>query len=239
MPNIPTNRSPKFPYFLILSVVASIAGSVFNVTFISVPAIAKANPVGSQIESPTKTQIKNRTGNQVEKLARLSDGEQQERLFLIQTINQFLRDRNFKDAEENARKFITKFPKDAFGSYQLGNVLFAQNKPEEAIKSYQQAIALKPEYALAYNATGEVYASQYRWQEAINEYNKALNINPNYAQALTNLAQALWEQGKREEAIASLEKVVNLFKSQNQPDKAERIERILRDLRRTDDPSIS
>lgn len=177
--------------------------------------------------------------NRIDQIARLSDREQQERLILIQTINQLLRDRNLTGAEENARKFTTKFPKDAFGYFQLGNVLFRQDKAEDAIKAYQQAIVLNPEYALAYNATGEVYTSQYRWQDAANAYNQALKINPEYAQALANLAQALWEQGKRAEAIASLEKVVSLFKSQNQTDKAERIERILRDLKRTDDPAIS
>ncbi|NWF59097.1 MAG: tetratricopeptide repeat protein [Fischerella sp.] len=168
-----------------------------------------------------------------------SDSQSQERSQLVQTANTLFSQGDLTGAEENLRKLIKKYPKDAFGHYQLGNVLFRQDKKEDAIKAYQEAIRIDSKYALAHNAIGIVFADQERWEEAIVEYNKALAINPNYGDALTNLAQALWIQGKRNEAIASLEKALNIFKEQNRPQKVERIEKILREMKTGDDPTVS
>jgi tetratricopeptide (TPR) repeat protein len=184
-------------------------------------------------------QVRKHTQEQI--LTQLSDGDsgQQERSQLIRTANTLFNQGDLAGAEENLRQLIKKYPKDAFGYYQLGNVLFRQERKDEAIKQYQEAIRLDSKYALAHNGIGLVFASQEKWQEAIAEYNKALAINPNYGDALTNLAQALWEVGKRDEAIASLEKALSAFKAQNKPQKVERIQQILRQLKPNDDPSVS
>jgi tetratricopeptide (TPR) repeat protein len=86
---------------------------------------------------------------------------------------------------------------------------------------------------------GIALASQGRLQEAIAEYQKALAINPEYADALASLGQALWQQGNRDQALASLEKAANIFKAQNRPDKASRVEQLLQQLKANDDPSVS
>ncbi|WP_315791483.1 tetratricopeptide repeat protein [Fischerella sp. JS2] len=191
----------------------------------------------AQIRNPGTT--KQHTQEQL--LAQFSDGNsgQQERSQLIRTANTLFSQGDLAGAEDNLRKFIKKYPKDAFGYYQLGNVLFRQERKDEAIKQYQEAIRLDSKYALAHNGIGLVFASQEQWEAAIAEYNKALAINPNYGDALTNLAQALWEVGKREEAIASLEKALSAFKAQNKPRQVERIQEILRQLKPNDDPSVS
>lgn len=176
---------------------------------------------------------------QPQRLAQLGDREQQERSRLIQEANVLYSQGNFTGAEENLRKLIKKFPKDAFGYYQLGNVLYQQGKAEEAITQYKEAIRLNSRYALAHNGMGIALASQGRLQEAIAEYQKALKINPEYADALASLGQALWQQGNRNEALASLEKAVNIFKAQDRPDKANRVEQLLQQLKANDDPSVS
>lgn len=176
---------------------------------------------------------------QPQRLAQLGDREQLERSRLIQEANVLYSQGNFTGAEENLRKLIKKFPKDAFGYYQLGNVLYQQRKAEEAITQYKEAIRLNSRYALAHNGMGIALASQGRLQEAIAEYQKALKINPEYADALASLGQALWQQGNRDQALASLEKAANIFKAQNRPDKANRVEQLLQQLKTTDDPSVS
>ncbi len=124
------------------------------------------------------------------KIAQLSDTdtEQTNRSQLIQQANGLYNDGNLKAAEESFRKFLKKYPEDAFGHFQLGNILLDQKKSEEAISAYQEAIRLKPQYALAYNAIGIAYASQSHWEDAIAQYQKALEINPSYGDALTNFA---------------------------------------------------
>ncbi|MBE9037531.1 tetratricopeptide repeat protein [aff. Roholtiella sp. LEGE 12411] len=177
---------------------------------------------------------------QPQKLAQFSGAEQPaERSQLIQQANALYNQGDFKGAEENLRKFLKKFPEDAFGHFQLGNVLFRQNQPEAAVSAYREAIRIRSQYALAYNAIGMVYASQSRWTEAITEYQKALEINPSYGEALTNVALVLWQTNKRDEALSSLEKALNIFKAQNRNEKVNQVERILREIKTADDPSLS
>jgi tetratricopeptide (TPR) repeat protein len=86
---------------------------------------------------------------------------------------------------------------------------------------------------------GVAYATQGRWDEAITAYRKALEINSSYGDAMTNLGQALWQVNKRDEAVASLEKALNIFKTQSRNEKVYQIERILKQIRSADDPSLS
>ncbi|MEH2063750.1 MAG: tetratricopeptide repeat protein [Nostoc sp.] len=176
---------------------------------------------------------------QPQKIAQFSGTDSPERSQLLQQANALYNQGDFKGAEENLRTFIKKFPEDAFGHFQLGNALFEQKKSEEAISAYREAIRLQPKYALAYNAIGMAYASQSSWQEAITEYKKALEINPNYGEALTNFALALWQTNKKDEALSSLEKAINIFKAQKRGEKVNQVERILREIKTSDDPSVS
>lgn len=176
---------------------------------------------------------------QPQKLAQLSDNEQTERSQLLQQANALYNQGDLKAAEENFRKFLKKFPEDAFGHFQLGNVLFYQKKPEEAISAYREAIRFKSQYALAYNAVGMVYASQSRWEDALTEYQKALEINPNYGDALTNSALVLWQTNKKDKAVSSLEKALAIFKSQNRNEKANQVQQILQQIKTSDSPNLS
>jgi tetratricopeptide (TPR) repeat protein len=194
---------------------------------LAVPAKTSLHSLGQAVE------------RQPQKLAQFSDTGSSERSQMLQQANSLFNQGDLTGAEENFRKLIKKFPDDAFGHFQLGNVLFRQKKPEEAISAYQEAIRLKSKYALAYNAIGMVYASQSRWEEAMTEYKKALEINPNYGEALTNFALVLWQTNKKDEALSSLEKALNIFKQQNRGEKVNQVERILKEIKTADDPSVS
>ncbi|MEH1903719.1 MAG: tetratricopeptide repeat protein [Nostoc sp.] len=189
---------------------------------------------GISVHSPEQS-----VERQPQKLAQLSNTDTPERSQLLQQANALYNQGDLTGAEDNLRKFIKKSPEDPFAHFQLGNVLFRQNKSEEAISSYREAIRLQPKYGIAYNAIGMVYASQSRWEEAITEYQKALEINPNYGEALTNFALALWQTNKRDEALSSLEKALNIFKAQNRGEKVKQVERILREIKTGDQPSLS
>jgi tetratricopeptide (TPR) repeat protein len=176
---------------------------------------------------------------QPQKLAQFSQTNQPERSQLLQQAQTLYEQENWTGAEENLRKYTKKFPQDAFGHFQLGNVLVRQGKSEAAISSYQEAIRFQSKYALAYNAIGAVYASQNRWEEAITEYQKALEINPDYGDALANLGEALWQTNKPDEAKASLEKALNVFKAQSRNQKVYQVERMLQQMKSSDDPGVS
>ncbi len=172
-------------------------------------------------------------------VAQLSEREQAERTQLIQTVNSQMNEGNLNGAEENLRQLVKKFPKDAFGHYQLGNLFLRQEKAEDAINSFQEATRLNPRYALAYNGMGVGYASQEKWDDAITQFRKALEINPEYGDALMFLGQVLMQVNKRDEGIASLNKALNIFKQQNRNERVKRIEEMLRKIKQSDDPSVS
>ena len=62
-----------------------------------------------------------------------------------------------------------------------------QGKLEEAIEAYNKALAIKPDYAEAYNNMGNALKEQGKLEEAIEAYNKALAIKPDYADAYYNM----------------------------------------------------
>ncbi|QFS44079.1 tetratricopeptide repeat protein [Nostoc sphaeroides] len=215
--------------------VQSFSGMTLSIiTVIGLSPLALAVPAKVSLHSPGQS-----VQRQPQKLAQFSDTGPSERSQMLQQANALFNQGELTGAEENLRKFVKQFPDDAFGHFQLGNVLFRQKKPQEAISSYQEAIRLQPKYALAHNAMGIVYASQSRWEEAITQYKKALEINPNYGEGLTNFALALWQTNKKDEALSSLEKALKVFKEQNRGEKVNQVERILREIKTADDPSVS
>ncbi|MEA5513746.1 tetratricopeptide repeat protein [Nodularia sp. UHCC 0506] len=203
------------------------------ITTIALSPLVLAHSGKVSVNSPA------RVNSRVEKLAQFGGSQQEERSQLMQQAKTLSSQGDFTGAEENLRKLIKKFPRYAFGHFELGNVLFRQNKAEEAINAYREAIRFNSNHALAYNGIGLVYASQNRWEEAITAYQKALEINPNYGDALANSAVALLQNNQRSEGIASLEKALAVFKSQNRNERVFQIERILQQIKTADDPSIS
>ena len=71
----------------------------------------------------------------------------------------------------------------------MGVTLQEQGKLEEAIEAYNKALAIKPDYAEAYNNMGVTLKEQGKLEEAIEAYNKALAIKPDYAEAARNLVK--------------------------------------------------
>ena len=68
----------------------------------------------------------------------------------------------------------------------MGSALQEQGKLEEAIEAYNNALAIKPDYAEAYNNMGNVLQEQGKLKEAVEAYNKALAINPDHDDAIEN-----------------------------------------------------
>ena len=59
---------------------------------------------------------------------------------------------------------------------------------EEAVDSYNQAIALKPDLAEAYSNLGNMLQELGRLEEAIDSYNQAIALKPDYTEAMINLS---------------------------------------------------
>ena len=76
--------------------------------------------------------------------------------------------------------------------------------------SYDKAIALKPDYANAYNNRGNALNALKRHDEAIASFDKAIALKPEFAEAHNNRANALYALKRLEEAIANYDKAITL-----------------------------
>ena len=96
-----------------------------------------------------------------------------------------------------------------------GNNSYAQGRYEEAIASYDQAIEIQPDYALAWYNRGVALEKLEKYEDAIASYDQAIKFQPDYAFAWHNRGNALQELGKYEDAIASYDQAIKI-----QPDDA-------------------
>ena len=105
---------------------------------------------------------------------------------------------------------VAKAPESARAHYNLGVVLVKAGRIDEAMRQYQAALELDPNYADAYNNIGWVLADGGKFDEAITRYQKALKIAPNLVKARNNLGIALAACGRVDEAIAEYHKVLEI-----------------------------
>ncbi len=101
----------------------------------------------------------------------------------------------------------------------------------------RQAIALKPDYAEAFNNRGIVLQDLKRLDDALASYDKAITLKPDYADAFYNRGNALQELKRLDDALASYDKAIAL-----KPDYAEAFYNrgnALQELKRLDDALAS
>ena len=99
---------------------------------------------------------------------------------------------NYTEAEENYRKSIEVEP-TVNGEYNLGNSIYMQERFEEAISHYENAVRLakdKETKADAFYNLGNSYLNAGKLEEGINSYINTLKINPKDDDAKHNLTLA-------------------------------------------------
>ncbi|MGA2788618.1 MAG: tetratricopeptide repeat protein, partial [Verrucomicrobiota bacterium] len=94
--------------------------------------------------------------------------------------------------------------------------LAAQGRPAEAIKHYQMALEINPDYSDANYNLGTVFLKQGRMDEAMALFQKTIQLKPDFADAHNNLANILAKKGQIAEAVAQYRKAIDL-----KPDYAE------------------
>jgi len=80
----------------------------------------------------------------------------------------------------------------------------------DAIKEFEKAIILNPNYVEAINNMGVTYAEIYEYNKSIEYYDKSLKINSNNLNALINKSYALIKINKFTEALEICEKITRI-----------------------------
>ena len=77
-------------------------------------------------------------------------------------------------------------------------------------QDFEQAIALKPDHAYAYNSRGTIYHLKKNYDLAMMDYDQAIAIKPDYAAAYYFRAAIYNQQGDIEQARANYTKAKSL-----------------------------
>lgn len=101
-------------------------------------------------------------------------------------------------------------PNNAFVWNNRGIALNALKRLDEAVVSYDRALALRPDYAEAHCNRGNTLQMLKRFDEAVTSYDRAISLQPNYAEAFCNRAVGLHTLGRFEQALVSYDRALAL-----------------------------
>jgi tetratricopeptide (TPR) repeat protein len=113
-------------------------------------------------------------------------------------------------AERLYRRLIELDRGDAAVPYNLGNVLDAQGRGDQAVVAYYEALRRDPTFAEAWFNLGVMAERDRRMAQALAHYRAAVSTRPNFADAVFNLALLLTEHDGYDEALPLWEKLVSL-----------------------------
>ncbi|MDH5747856.1 MAG: tetratricopeptide repeat protein [Rhodospirillales bacterium] len=105
---------------------------------------------------------------------------------------------------------LEKDPANIRACGNLGVVLEAEGRLDEAEAAYQQALRIDPYYTESLFNLGNVLLAQGRYIEAEAAYARAVETNPAHAQAYNNLGLALREQGRASESVTALRRALEI-----------------------------
>ncbi len=92
----------------------------------------------------------------------------------------------------------------------IGIAYHQMQQLDNARKSYEQAIRVKPDYAEAINNLGTVYYARKSFGRAVRYYKRALKYAPNSASIYSNLGTAYFAQKKYKEAMETYQTALKL-----------------------------
>jgi len=104
------------------------------------------------------------------------------------------------DAEVNFKKGLEKAPKNYTAHFNLGDAYYKQKKYDDAIKSYQQALAegkTNVEKANVYHNIGNALLKDKKIDKSIDAYKQALKLNPDDPSTKYNLSYALKQKNDK------------------------------------------
>jgi Flp pilus assembly protein TadD len=121
---------------------------------------------------------------------------------------------DYPDADKWLTKMLEWTPNDAEGWYLLGRTKYNENRFDESVQAFQQALKLDPKNVKAEDNLGLAYAGLGRTEDSIVSYHAAMDWQKEAPEKnpgpFINLASLLLDQNRSEEAIAFLRQAIEL-----------------------------
>ena len=105
---------------------------------------------------------------------------------------------------------VRKRPGNVRALNDLGNALDSLGRNSEALATYDKALQLKPDYAVAIYNKAELLLRMGQTEAALDLFDQALRIAPDYFKALRGKADALVKAGKGDAAVALYQQALKL-----------------------------
>ena len=101
-------------------------------------------------------------------------------------------------------------PKEAHAAFEKGRKAGSEKKFDEAVKELNKAVAIYPQYAIAWSLLGEIHRLQNQFEPAKKEYAHALSSDPKFVSPYFGLAAMAVVEGKWAEAARLTDQLVQL-----------------------------
>ncbi len=111
------------------------------------------------------------------------------------------------DAYQNALKINPAVPELQFN---MGAMLYALNRWDDAIIHYKKALDINPNFTEAFFNMGTAYQAQALFEKAIESYGEALKLQPGFYEAVGNIGTIKQLQGDLDSAIKYFEKALSI-----------------------------
>ena len=98
----------------------------------------------------------------------------------------------------------------AVSQYQIGITFWRMGRSQDAIRYFERALRIKPDYAQAHCDLGTALQREGRIEDAIRHFEQALRLRPDRAVLQYDLAGALMQAGRPEQAISHWEQALQL-----------------------------
>ncbi len=128
---------------------------------------------------------------------------------LVALVNLY-RSGQIEEAVLSCRKLLSTYPQSTTVINVLGAALQVQGKFDEALRAFEEAIRLEPNFAEYYCNRGNAQKQLGQWENAFASYDKAIQLKPDYADAHCNLGNGMMELGRVDEAVTSFERAILL-----------------------------
>jgi protein O-GlcNAc transferase len=126
--------------------------------------------------------------------------------FELQPFDETLR--FFESMARTSHKAVANKDNNAEALNNRGVVLNKLKRHEEALASYDRALAINPFFTEALNNRGNVLQKLRRFEQALASYDRALTIKSAYANAMIGRATVLQELKRYEDALVSYDKAL-------------------------------
>jgi tetratricopeptide (TPR) repeat protein len=117
--------------------------------------------------------------------------------YSVEGANRYVAARDWNDLLRYAEEWTRSEPSNAIAWYYLGNTYgFGLKRNADAARAFQRCVALRPDWASAYNALGVVSVLNRQYAQGASAFERAVQLSPQSPVYWNNLAAAYSDLGQ-------------------------------------------